>query len=192
MKDWMGPQHIPHWLKINQDSKCCPTPSPKKDTIVIHIRDFNPEDDDKNKNLQVGVFRDIIHKYYKKRRHEVWVVCQPKSVTSKVVQDLVKEFKAQVHTGTDNIDAFCILARARIHIPTTSSSFSQMAALLAESHIKETYSDQHVEVHYPTHTLNYPMVTLKVPGWKYHLTNDDCTGIEEFDVDQTRLEVTQA
>lgn len=185
--------HIPRWLKINQNKKCCPSPPPERNTIVIHIRDFNPEDDDKNKNLQVGVFRDIIHKYYDDKSNDVWVVCQPKSVKSEIVQDLVEEFDAKVHTGTDNIDAFCILARARIHIPTTSSSFSEMAALLAESNVKERYgNDTQVEVHYPTHTLEYPMVTLKVPNWKYHLTDEECTGIKEFDVDQARLLVTQA
>jgi hypothetical protein len=194
MREWMGPNHIPHWLHIDEEHNCCPTPLPKHiNTIVIHIRDFNPEDDDKNKNLQVGVFRDIINRYYKKDGYVVWVVCQPKSVKSEIVQDLVKEFNAKVHTGTDNIDAFCILARARIHIPTTSSSFSQMAALLAESNIKDRYGNtSHVEVHYPTHTLDYPMVTLKVPGWKYHLTNEECTEILEFDVDHSRLSVTQA
>jgi hypothetical protein len=35
-------------------------------------------------------------------------------------------------------------------------------------------------------------VTLKVPGWKYHLTNEECTEILEFDVDHSRLSVTQA
>lgn len=193
MREWMGPAHIPHWLKINQIRKCCRTPSPKRNTIVIHIRDFEPEDDAKNKNLKVGVFQVIIKRYYGGQDNEVWVVCQPKSVKSEIVQDLVRELGAKVHTGIDNIDAFCILARARIHIPTTSSSFSQMAALLAESNTKETYgSDTQVEVHYPTHTLEYPMVTLKVPSWKYHLTNDECTGILEFDVDQSRLLVEQA
>ena len=188
----MGPKHLPHWLEMNMNKKCCPTPSPKENTIVIHIRDFEPEDDGKNKDLQVGVFRDIINKYYHDEK-DVWVVCQPKSVNSTLVQDLVKEFNAQVHTGTDNIDAFCILARARIHIPSTSSSFSQMAALLAQSNVKKIYgNDTFVEVHYPTHTLDRPMVTLKVPGWKYHLTNSNNNGVKDFDVDHSRLSVEQA
>lgn len=160
MKDWMGPQFIPHWLKIRENETCCPTPPPVRDTIVIHIRDFEPEDDDKNKNLQVGVFRDIIHKYYNTGSYEVWVVCQPKSVKSDIVRDLVKELDAKIHTGRDNIDAFCILQRARIHIPSTSSSFSQLAALLAEERTKEKYGNEsQVEVHYPTHTLEEPMVS---------------------------------
>eukprot|EP00804_Cyclotella_cryptica_P014251 CCRYP_005665-RA/>CCRYP_005665-RA protein AED:0.17 eAED:0.17 QI:292/1/1/1/0.83/0.71/7/853/877 len=195
MKEWMGPQHIPHWLQILQNRTCCPTPPPKRDTIVIHIRDFDPEDDDKNKHLQVGVFLDIINKYYKTKDsgREIWVVCQPKSIKSDIVQDLVKKLGAKVHTGADNIDAFCILSRARIHIPTTSSSFSQLAALLAEERIREKYGNfSQVEVHYPTHTLEYPMVTLKVPGWKYHLTNNETDGIAEFDVDHSRLQVAQA
>jgi len=188
----MGPTHIPHWLRINQDHNCCPTPPPRRNTIVIHIRDFEPGDDDKNKNLQVGVFRAIIDKYYK-NDNEVWVVCQPKSVKTDIVKDLVKELGAKVHTGDDNIDAFCILARARVHIPTTSSSFSQLAALLADSYVKDTYGNStQIEVHYPTHTLDFPMVTLKVPSWKYHLTNEDCTGISEFDVDHSELSVSQA
>jgi hypothetical protein len=68
-----------------------------------------------------------------------------------------------------------------------------LAALLAEDHVKEKYGNfSQVEVHYPTHTLEYPMVTLKVPGWKYHLTNNETNGIADFDVDHSWLEVTQA
>lgn len=150
--------------------------------IVIHIRDFEPEDDDKNKHLKVGVYKDIIEKYYG-RGKPVWVVCQPESVQTPIVQDLVHEFGAVVHTGQDAIDAQCILTRARILIPTTSSSFSQISPFIGSPDM---------EVHYLTHTLDEPMVTLKVPGWKYHLTNKQVDAIQEFDVDHDLLHVIQA
>ena len=147
------------------------------------------KDDAKNKNLQVGVYRDIIEKYStsSKDERQVVVVCQPKSVNTTIVQDLVTEFRAVVHTGESNVDAFCILKSARgIIIPSTSSSFSQLAALLAE------HENENVQVSYPTHTLDFPKVTMKVPTWKYHLTNSNNTGIAEFDVDHERLKVNQA
>ena len=175
---------IAQWLNV--DPSCCATAPPKKDTIVVHIRDFLPTDEDKNKNLQVGVYRDIIQQYSQNDRPEIIVVCQPRSVESEIVQGLVKEFNATVQTGSDNIDAFCILSNAHFIIPTTSSTFSQLAALLAQQ------KHDNVQVHYPTHTLNRPGVTLKVPTWKYHLTNSKNDGIAEFDVDHKRLKIFHA
>ena len=175
---------ISRWLDV--DPSCCNTPPPGKDTIVIHIRDFLPDDEDKNKNLKVGVYRDIIDKYSQSKQPEIVVVCQPRSVESDLVQGLVKDLKAVVQTGSDGIDAFCILSNARFIIPTTSSSFSQLPALLAQ----QKYGD--VQVHYPTHTLDRPGITLKVPSWKYHLTNTDNDGISEFDVAHERLNIFHA
>lgn len=185
MHDWMD--QIADWLTI--DPSCCITPAPSDDNVVIHIRDFEEEDDDKNKHLQIGAYRDIINRYSNNSTNtrKVIVVCQPKSIETDVVQDLVKEYNAVVQPGKDNIDAFCILANAKsLFIPSTSSSFSEMAALLAAQ------KNEKVQVHYPTHTLDYPMVTLNVTSWKYHLTNKDNNGIAEFDVDHHRLKVRQA
>ncbi|KAL9185302.1 hypothetical protein ACHAXT_003079 [Thalassiosira profunda] len=186
MRDWMD--EISEWLHI--DPSCCTTSIESiKETIVIHIRDFEPEDDGKNKNLQVGVYRDIIEKYAtsSKDERQVVVVCQPKSINTTIVQDLVQEFGAVVRPGENNIDGWCILRSARgMIIPSTSSSFSELAALLAG------HENDNVQVHYPTHTLRNPMVTLKIPSWKYHLTNRNNTGVAVFDVDHERLKVDQA
>jgi hypothetical protein len=178
MRDWMD--QIGTWLYI--EPSCCKSPLPSEDTIVIHIRDFD-EGDGMNNFLQVGVYRDIINEYTDGiHGRKVTVVCQPDSVNSDIVQDIVREFEAAVYTGEDAIDAFCILSSARsIFIASTSSTFSQMAALLA--------SQKHaqVQVHYPTHTLDYPAVTLNVTSWKYHLTNANNSGVAEFDVDHERI-----
>ena len=132
------------------------------------------------------MYRDIIDKYSQSEQPKIIVVCQPRSVESDLVQGLVKDLNAVVQTGSDGIDAFCILSNARFIIPTTSSSFSQLPALLAQ----QKYGD--VQVHYPTHTLDRPGITLKVPSWKYHLTNTDNDGIAEFDVDHERLNIFHA
>lgn len=183
MSGWMN--KIGHWLHI--DPSCCTTAPQSGNAIVIHIRDFEPEDNGVDLHLQVGVYRDIIERYYNgSNDREVVVVCQPKSVESDVVQDLVKEFGARVLTGSDNIDAFCILRNSQVLIASTSSTFSQMAALLAEQ------SNGNIQVHYPTHTLDYPPVTIKVPSWRYHLVNAEGSGIAKFDVKHKKLRVRQA
>lgn len=174
MRDWMVP--ISNWLYV--DPSCCLTPTPPEGVIVIHIRDFGPGENGWNKNFQVGVYRDIIERYWEGDSigREVLVICQPGSINTDLVQDLVTEFGAIVQTGEDNIDAFCILSSAKsLFIASTSSTFSQMAALLAEQ------KNEGVQVHYPTHTLDNPPVTLNVSSWKYHLTNTEQNGIAEFD-----------
>ena len=136
----------------------------------------------------MGVYRDIIEQYSDgKHERKVVVVCQPDSVNSGIVKDIVKEFKAVAQTGEDSIDAFCILSSAKsIFIASTSSTFSQMAALLAAQ------KDGGVQIHYPTHTLDYPAVTLNVSSWKYHLTKTDKSGVAEFDVDHQRMKINLA
>ena len=42
-------------------------------------------------------------------------------------------------------------------------------------------------VHYPLSTLKRPPVTIKVPGWKYHLMNSNMDGAAEMDIDHERL-----
>ncbi|KAK1738447.1 hypothetical protein QTG54_011116 [Skeletonema marinoi] len=183
---WMDGRmdNISQWLHI--DPSCCTTPPPGNDAIVIHIRDFLPDDEDKNKNLQVGVYRDIIQQYSQSDQPKVIVVCQPRSVESDIVKSLVQEFNAVVQTGSDNIDAFCVLSNAHFIIPTTSSTYSQLAALLAQQ------KNDNVQVHYPTHTLDRPGVTLNVPTWKYHLTTSGNDRIEEFEVSHERLDIFHA
>jgi len=183
MSGWMD--QIVDWLRI--DPSCCTTPAPSKDAVVIHIRDFEPEDEDKNKHLEVGVYRDIMDRYHSDGadEREVIVVCQPKSAKTDLVLALVEELGAKVRTGADNTDALCLLSQTRgALILSTSSSFSEMGALLAES------KNVNVQVHYPTHTLHNPAVTIKVPSWKYHLVNQ--TQVLDFDVAHERLKVTQA
>ncbi len=58
MRDWMD--QIGNWLYIKPS--CCKSPLLSGDTIVIHVRDFEPEDG-MNNYLQVGVYRDIIEQY---------------------------------------------------------------------------------------------------------------------------------
>lgn len=132
----------------------------------------------------MGVYRDIIERYWDDdvSNRKVLVVCQPKSINTELVQDLVKGFGAIVQTGEDDIDAFCILSSAKsLFIASTSSTFSQMAALLAAQ------KNERVQVHYPTHTLDNPPATLYVTSWKYHLTNAQHNGVAEFDVDIQRF-----
>ena len=180
MNDWMD--QISNWLQI--DPSCCTATAPSAD-VTIHIRDFEEGDEfDMKDKFNVGVYRDLINRYSNKAA-EVVIVCQPKSVESDIVKALVKEFNASVRTGNDNIDAFCLLSRARgMMVLSTTSTFGQMAALLAQG------ENRNLQVHYPTHTLRYPKVTLKVPGWKYHLANQ--SQIVEYDVDHERLKVSQA
>lgn len=186
MASWMDP--ISDWLHI--DPSCCVTPPPSDNAIVIHVRDFSPDEGDKNNHLEVGVYRDIIHRYSNNNNNvtgdrEIIVVCQPKSTKSELVQALVEEFGAEVRTGTDSIDAMCFLSRTRgMLILSTSSSFSEMGALLAEQNGGD------VEVHYPTHTLDKPACTMKVPSWKYHLVEQ--SRVIDFDVDHERLKVVQS
>jgi hypothetical protein len=169
------------WFTINKS--CCQTPTPPDEAVVIHIRDFDPEDNGMNKGLKWGVYVHIL-KEYRLLEKPVWIVCQPKSVDTTLVQDLLSHIpNAEVHTGENAFDAYCIMQRAKILIPTTSSSFSQIAALLG--------SPDKI-VHYPTHTLDHPAVTLSVPDWKYHLVGESLNEIEEFDVDHERLKVGMA
>jgi hypothetical protein len=52
MHGWMD--QISNWLCM--EPSCCCTQTPSEGMIVIHIRDFEPDDKDMNNNLQVGVY----------------------------------------------------------------------------------------------------------------------------------------
>lgn len=182
--DWMGKwmEQISNWLRI--DPSCCTSPPPSENAVVIHVRDFDPGENHPDAKYEVGVYRDIMNRY-SNGNIEVMVVCQPKSVDSDIVKNLVETFNATVQTGNDNIDAFCILSKSRgMLILSAGSTFSQMAALLAQA------KSDSLQVHYPTYTFDHPKTTLKVPGWKYHLAN--ASQVIEYDFDHKLLKVSQA
>jgi hypothetical protein len=181
--DWLSGwrDEMREWFAMN--TACCQTPPPPEEAVVIHIRDFNPEDDGKNKGLNWGVYVHILKEYGLLER-PVWIVCQPKSVNTTLIQGMLVHIpNSEVHTGEDDYDAYCVMQRAKVLIPTTSSSFSQIAGLLGSPD---------TVIHYPTHTLDYPMVTLSVPDWKYHLVDGSLNEIKEFDIDHERLKVGMA
>lgn len=176
--DWihrLGTDKLKKWLTPH--ASCCQH-IPPENAVVIHIRDFGQEKSAREKELQltVSAYMDIL-KHYNLVGRPVWIVCQPSSVNLTIINDLVNETSALVHTGDDQFDAFCILQRARTLILSFGSTFSHMGALLSEAD----------EIHYPLHKLKNPEVTISVPSWKYHLVNETRNGIREFDVSHERL-----
>ncbi len=178
--DWMVPYmpKLREWLRVAPE--CCHS-VPPNDAVVIHVRNFAPDENDMNNHMTSKMYKHLLERYGLVSR-PIYIVCEPQSVDSEIVKDLMQEFPNQVkvYTGDNPIDAYCFLTRAKILIPTTSSSFSQMAALMGEADV----------VHYPTHTLDHPAVTLNVPHWKYHLVNQ--TQVLDFEVNHTLLIVDAA
>jgi hypothetical protein len=179
MRDW-GKEYR-HWLAM--DPSCCPQ-QPPADAVVIHMRDFSLEGITKtDTDMTSGVYMDILE-HYNLTNRPVWIVCQPESVDSILVKNLTALIPTlSVHPGVDEYDAFCILTRAKTFIASMSSTFSQMAGLLA---------DPDAVLHYPTFTLNKPRATMKMPMFKYHLVHDSMDKIETFDVDHDNLIVKMA
>lgn len=176
-----------HWFQINP--ACCPT-HPPADAIVIHYRNFKEGDHGiKNVPWNVSVYESIIDRYDYQGR-PVWVVCEPRTADapSALLDALKEKLNAQIYTGVDEFDAHCILQQARVLILSTSSTFSQTAALL--SHHGDT------NVHYPTYGFHHPKVTLKVPGWKYHLVDKPHESakhkIIDFDMNHSKIVVRHA
>jgi hypothetical protein len=183
MKDYMP--RIRKWLTISPE--CCLHDPPPKDAVVIHVRDFDPQDVG-YKVLQPSAYVEII-RHYEYTERPLWIVCQPQSVNSTFVQEISQAAasakQVTIVTGVDQYDAFCTLMRAKTLILSYVSSYSQMAALL------NTHGDD-VRVHYPLPTLKEPKVTLAVPGWKYHLVNATMDGIEQWDVGYEQITPTMA
>jgi hypothetical protein len=121
-------------------------------------------------------------RHYNLTDHPIWIVCQPQTVDSAFVQELMASFPHKDVTivpGHDQYDAFCTLTRAKTLLLTSASSFSQMAAFLADSD---------VDVHYPLRRVFNPKVTLSVPGWKYHLVDrQSLDKVVQFDVARDRI-----
>lgn len=180
MKDYMP--EIRQWLRI---SPTCCHHQPPEDAIVIHVRDFDPEDGGYNA-LKPSVYVDILNHIHSTSNttteQPLWIVCQPKSASSEFVQAISQAASGNVTivTGIDQYDAFCTLTRAKTLVLSYVSTFSQMAALL-NTH------DDNVQVHYPLPTLKKPQVTLAVPGWRYHFVNGALDGIQEWDVRYERI-----
>ena len=106
-----------------------------------------------------------------------------------MVESLVHElqvagFMVKATTGVHSIDAQCMITRAKTLVLSMVLTFSQIAALLANSTA--------LAVHYPTSTLSNPPVTLKVGLWWYHLVNQNHSAISEYDVEHDRISVTSA
>jgi len=178
--DWMANHHrqIKDWFQMNPS--CCKTNEPDDDTVVIHIRDHQAYGEWLKNDFTVDAYAHLLE-HYGHSKSPIWIVCQPSSVKAPIVQNLLARFQhARLELGQDEFDALCIMGRARHLVLTMASTFSQMAPFL--------FSTPQV-VHYPLDRLENPFVTIKVPGWKYHLVNETMDCIKEFDVDHDRLTV---
>lgn len=180
MKSWMP--RIREWLEPS--SSCCHH-EPPDNAVVIHVRDFDPNDGGYN-GLQPSAYIEILQ-HYNFVNQPLWIVCQPFSVDSHFVQALVASAQntTTIVTGVDQYDAFCTLTRAKTLVLSYVSSFSQMAALLS-------IHGDNVDVHYPLTTLDGPKVTLAVPSWRYHLVNATKDGIQEWNVGFERIQTVLA
>lgn len=182
MKDWIP--EIRNWLQVSPS--CCHH-TPPSNAIVMHVRDFNKQDQG-YKGIQPNTYVEILKQYYYNENTTtppppLWIVCQPKTTDSDFVNEIRESIKTNltIVPGQDQYDAFCTLTRAKTLILSTISSYSQMAALLNH------HGQDDVVVHYPILQLEKPKVTLKVPQWHYHLINDTKDGIQEWDVTYKRI-----
>lgn len=187
--DWMKAapwiDNVQEWLQM--DDSCCHH-TPPEDAVVIHVRDFTPGGAEAHlyTGIKPSVYTHIMEQYNLTRR-PLWIVCQPKTVNSPYVKELVEAHKNNatiVMAGQDQYDAFCTLMRAKTLLLSMTSTYSQMAGVLA---------GPSTEVHYPVTRLDRPTVTISVPWWKYHLVEESSKeSISEFDVEHERLTVDMA
>lgn len=175
MRDWND--KIREWFTMNET--CC-RHQPPDNAVVIHIRAFGPKDRT-NMKIKPSVYTHILN-HYNLTSQPIWIVCQPQTVDSRHVKELVAALphnNVTIVPGQDQYDAFCTLTRAKILLLTSASTFSQMAAYLA---------DPSAIVHYPLVTLQRPKVTLSAPGWKYHLVDAHALDrVTEFDVGRDKI-----
>lgn len=176
--DWMNEwsDKIREWFAM-RESSCCHH-QPPSDAVVIHVRDFGPKDET-NMGIKPPVYTHIINQYNLTDR-PVWIVCQPQTMKSAFVTELLDSLphdNVTIVPGQGQYDAFCTLIRAKALLLTSASSFSQMAAFLSDA-----------DVHYPLKTLGRPKVTISVPGWKYHLVDKQSLDrVVQFDVGRDRI-----
>lgn len=183
--DWIKPrvEGIRHHLKFHDS--CCHH-SPQKEAVVLHYRDLGAEGFE---IIEPSVYVDILRQYNLTGR-SLWIVCQPSSLGSHFLRELLvlvqKSFdNVTIVPGHDPYDAFCALTRASTLLLSYRSSYSAMAALLSNA-----------TVHNPITQLRQPAVTLNVPGWKYHLLeemkeesgNSSFVAVKEFDVSREKID----
>jgi hypothetical protein len=172
--DWMRgwKNEIREWFTM---SEACCHKQPPDDAVVIHVRDFKPGDHT-NQGFKPSIYTHIME-HYNLTERPLWIVCQPETADSVFVKEIVEASpskNATIVTGSDQYDAFCTISRDKTLLLTSASTFSQMAAFLA---------DPTAEVHYPLKTKVRPRTTLEVPGWKYHTVHAQLLDrIVEFEV----------
>lgn len=182
--EWMAPrmEEIRRMLTIHDS--CCSHAPPPPEAVVMHVREFEEEDTGHN-DLKPAVYSHIL-RHYNLTDRPLWIVCQPKSVQSSFVLEILRGIGRSSDSvtfvpGQDQYDSFCTLTRATTLVLSYGSSYSAMGALLSNK--------KNLEVHNPVGTLTRPWVTLNVPQWKYHLVEDGTFDqIREFDIDTGRIE----
>ncbi|KAG7344757.1 hypothetical protein IV203_032288 [Nitzschia inconspicua] len=180
--DWLAPylEDMRYWFAFN--SSCCRTSPPPDKTVVIHVRNHEHG----MGNYQLSVYKDILKQFGYDQTYNIWIICQPEYKEDKLMKDFVTEYgndRVRIETGVDEVDAVCIMKHAPVLIVSSGSTFSMMAALLAEPSLGQV-------VHYPVERLEYPEVTIKVPTWKYHLVDHPSNAkVLEFDFDQDLMHV---
>lgn len=173
--DWMKAQlkAIRQQFAFNPD--CCLN-TPPEDAVVFHLRDFdNPKN---GGNIRNDKIYPELMQYYNWTDRPIWIVCQPKAVKSPgvhAIRNATTSRRITVVPGVDQYDAFCTLTRAKTLVGSAASSYSQMAAILMRPD---------GEFHIPIPRVNRPRVTMRVPGWNYHLVSMNKMQIETYNISQ--------
>lgn len=131
------------WLKM--DPACCGGRKPGKDDFVLHYRNYQDELKHSPYADAPIIFTDLDLEYYHRilngTKTKVWVVCEQRSRDSPLVQTLLKQYNAEVVSGSI-IDDFCFMTSA-YKIILARSTFSWWAAFL---------SSPEATIHYPYST----------------------------------------
>jgi hypothetical protein len=183
--DWIEPwldRIRSDWLYMDHN-KCCQH-HPPANAIVIHIRNFKYYED-LDPGFKPSVFIELLDRMYLQDLNQnkvLWIVCQPDDVGFHLVETLQERYNGTIVPGNDSVDALCILMQARRLVLATSSTFSQMAALLSP-HAASSELAHSQEVHYLLPNMREPGVTLVVPHWRYYLVDETTKDtIRQFDV----------
>jgi len=188
--DWMERRmtEIRHQLAVHPE--CCQHAPPTTDAVVFHVREFSNARNGGNIQYQ-EVFPKLI-RHYNWTDRPIWVVCQPKSMNSSIVQAIANATTSgniTIVPGVDQYDAFCTLTRAKTLVGSAASSYSQMGALMMPP--LEEGGDPAPEFHLPIPRLN-PRVTVHGPTWKYHLVAKSKIDFEVYDVPHDQITFRQA